>query len=363
MLQYLIKWQGYPESDNTWEPADQVYALYLLQEYHKHQPLESIKGKQKPPAKTTICTISSSLTSPIIASQWTPLLPHYQSSSPATSQRSSSLSLISLSTPPCTPTPYPQTRSPSPGPSTISRPMPSGTDPSLPTQSRVSLQDTRISLPPSYRHLLLVSPPQYNRERLYITVRLPTSRNTWPMSTQSVELSNSIYRTLMESRCCALMDMRTIMEDSPYLLSPVQMGAILLSSSRNCTMEEWQDLALWQEVSMMLVSSTYLLHWPLINNHSNPSLTGSMLTSGVTPLTSTPSMRPSSPSTTGGSLPRSSNTESWTERLLHYRWNLAWWMQTLQHLSWPNRPTRTILSLHEWQRRLSHWGSSISNCR
>ena len=34
-LQYLIKWWGYPKSDHTWEPADQVYALDLLQEYHK----------------------------------------------------------------------------------------------------------------------------------------------------------------------------------------------------------------------------------------------------------------------------------------------------------------------------------------
>src|SRR6266436_3986086 len=25
-LQYLVKWKGYPESDNTWEPADQVHA-------------------------------------------------------------------------------------------------------------------------------------------------------------------------------------------------------------------------------------------------------------------------------------------------------------------------------------------------
>ena len=69
MLQYLIKWWGYPKSDNTWEPADQVYALDLLWEYHKCWPLESIKGKQKPPAKTTICTITSSKL-PTIASQW-----------------------------------------------------------------------------------------------------------------------------------------------------------------------------------------------------------------------------------------------------------------------------------------------------
>ena len=44
-LQYLIKWKGYPESDNTWEPADQVHALELIKLYHKHSPLSSIKGR------------------------------------------------------------------------------------------------------------------------------------------------------------------------------------------------------------------------------------------------------------------------------------------------------------------------------
>ena len=46
MLQYLIKWKGSPESDNTWEPADQVLAPDLLREYHKHRPLSGIKANQ-----------------------------------------------------------------------------------------------------------------------------------------------------------------------------------------------------------------------------------------------------------------------------------------------------------------------------
>src|SRR6266436_5170528 len=33
-LQYLIKWKGYPESDNSWEPADQVHAPDLVKHYH-----------------------------------------------------------------------------------------------------------------------------------------------------------------------------------------------------------------------------------------------------------------------------------------------------------------------------------------
>ncbi len=39
-LQYLIKWKGYPESNNTWEPADQVHAPLIVKHYQsaaKHQ--------------------------------------------------------------------------------------------------------------------------------------------------------------------------------------------------------------------------------------------------------------------------------------------------------------------------------------
>ena len=46
MLQYLIKWKGCPESDNTWEPADLVLTPDLLREYHKHKPLSGIKANQ-----------------------------------------------------------------------------------------------------------------------------------------------------------------------------------------------------------------------------------------------------------------------------------------------------------------------------
>jgi len=42
-LQYLLKWKGYPESDNTWEPVEQLHALQLLKDYHSHHPLEQIK--------------------------------------------------------------------------------------------------------------------------------------------------------------------------------------------------------------------------------------------------------------------------------------------------------------------------------
>ncbi len=43
-LQYLVKWFGYPKSNNTWEPAGHLQTLTLLKEYHHQVPVESIKS-------------------------------------------------------------------------------------------------------------------------------------------------------------------------------------------------------------------------------------------------------------------------------------------------------------------------------
>src|SRR5216683_3418345 len=43
-LQYLVKWLGYPKSDNTWEPAGHLQTPVLLKEYHHQVPVESIKA-------------------------------------------------------------------------------------------------------------------------------------------------------------------------------------------------------------------------------------------------------------------------------------------------------------------------------
>ena len=43
-LQYLIKWKGYLESDNTWKSSDQVHTPDLLKDYHHLNPLQRIKG-------------------------------------------------------------------------------------------------------------------------------------------------------------------------------------------------------------------------------------------------------------------------------------------------------------------------------
>ena len=39
-LQYLVKWKGYPEADNSWEPVEHVFAPKLIRQYHLTHPLE-----------------------------------------------------------------------------------------------------------------------------------------------------------------------------------------------------------------------------------------------------------------------------------------------------------------------------------
>ena len=43
-LQYLVKWKGYPESDNTWEPARNIHAPDILKTYHRKMPVTNIKA-------------------------------------------------------------------------------------------------------------------------------------------------------------------------------------------------------------------------------------------------------------------------------------------------------------------------------
>src|SRR5229473_2625452 len=56
-LQYLIKWKGYPEADNTWEPADQVHAPQIIKAYHRRNPLED--KRRRASARTLIRILSS----------------------------------------------------------------------------------------------------------------------------------------------------------------------------------------------------------------------------------------------------------------------------------------------------------------
>ena len=67
-LQYLIKWKGFPESDNEWVDPDHMHATDLVRAYHRKHPLPSIKT-------TTVSSRSSLNSSTIARCQTTPLTP------------------------------------------------------------------------------------------------------------------------------------------------------------------------------------------------------------------------------------------------------------------------------------------------
>src|SRR6267142_4739008 len=70
MLQYLIKWKGYPESNNTWENTDQIHVPDSIKLYHRTNPLNRIKGcllsMEKPHLPTWLSSTSPSLHSHLI---------------------------------------------------------------------------------------------------------------------------------------------------------------------------------------------------------------------------------------------------------------------------------------------------------
>jgi Chromo (CHRromatin Organisation MOdifier) domain len=59
-LQYLIKWKGYPESDNTWENADQIHAPELIKLYHQALTRHGLKGLEAATRKETTPHLLSS---------------------------------------------------------------------------------------------------------------------------------------------------------------------------------------------------------------------------------------------------------------------------------------------------------------
>ena len=69
-LQYLIKWKGYPEADNTWEDHGDVFAEQLIRQYHQTHPL---KDKRKTSSRRVDIRSTSSL--------WSLPLPHITPSS------------------------------------------------------------------------------------------------------------------------------------------------------------------------------------------------------------------------------------------------------------------------------------------
>ncbi len=66
-LQYLIKWKGYPKSDNTWEPTDQVHAPQIIKHYQSaaHHQSAARSSHQSATTPTHIRTLQIQPQTPI----------------------------------------------------------------------------------------------------------------------------------------------------------------------------------------------------------------------------------------------------------------------------------------------------------
>src|SRR5580692_8034371 len=71
-LQYLIRWKGYSAADDTWEPADQVFADTLVKAYHRKHPLDETTKRKTPLATRLQATLAKSPCLTVHA----PQLPH-----------------------------------------------------------------------------------------------------------------------------------------------------------------------------------------------------------------------------------------------------------------------------------------------
>ena len=91
-LQYLIKWKGYPISDNTWENQEDIFADDLIRQYHWRHPLKDKRTKSS--RRVHIC--SSSISWPLQPPLTTPSLLMKKSPPPFPSSHTTNTSLQPL---------------------------------------------------------------------------------------------------------------------------------------------------------------------------------------------------------------------------------------------------------------------------
>jgi Chromo (CHRromatin Organisation MOdifier) domain len=162
-LQYLLKWKGYPEADNTWESEDQLNTPDLLKQYNKRYGLECIKTRSRviklhPPSPTSLWPSITHM--PILTMQSIHLSP----SSTIECRRST----CQMSLPP--PLHCPHLISPS---HSTQLPMPQTSHPSPPTTSQYHRKLWSTSLRPSPTSMKQSAPSPTGLSRLSIAEKSP----------------------------------------------------------------------------------------------------------------------------------------------------------------------------------------------
>ena len=422
MLQYLIKWKGSPESDNTWEPADQVLAPDLLREYHKHRPLSGIKANQlvvqSPqhppwilPNRLTSSALSYALlhSQPISSTSSSPARVHTRichalsrivadHTSPTntplntgTSVKNTTVAIIPEDHLECQPricralSPLPPSHPLHPCPfQCASHPLnrPRNASPDTLASELTSLfnagtsprRGRRLPLPSLIRGDSLYPPPPYRTSLPLLPTQCPTNsgqsstdspprsglettstERRWRGSSPTSPTSSNRLTTMETGLPSACPAMRKTMDDSLTSPSPLMMELSDSPVSSNSSMME--GLPGYTAEPRVRRTCKLLSYTPLpithLTNPSNPSPPGFVATSGATvPLTPFSRM-PSTTSTTGGSSPMSTDTDSSTRIMCIWSRN---WNSSRQSESVSSRTgllSRTASSTPDLVRRSS----------
>jgi Integrase zinc binding domain/Chromo (CHRromatin Organisation MOdifier) domain len=301
-LQYLLKWKGYPEADNTWESEDQLNAPDLLRQYNRRHNLNNIKTRVTLTSTHPSLILSpwSSIPTLISPTSLTPALP---SSTTACLQSTSPMSLppplrrpcpdsLSCSTPSPTPPQLPNSHPTTPQ---YRRRLRSTSSLHSPTSTRQSAQLLTASSPPS----TVAKSPMLSKLRSATKQTEFSKRNSRNTRTRSTVNSSSTAAPTVTNR--------TMVVFPPSFLS--ERGSLyrLNSSDSETTVES----CCCQEKNTTrtrtpLTSISCLITHPRTSPNLSP--VGSIPSSSVQPPPSTHSNMLSPTSMTGMPLPNWSTT-------------------------------------------------------
>jgi RNase H-like domain found in reverse transcriptase/Integrase zinc binding domain/Chromo (CHRromatin Organisation MOdifier) domain len=264
-LQYLLKWKGYPEADNTWETQDQMNAPELLKQYNRRHNIQDKKGHVKlailhPPSSlpnwSSIPTHLSHTTS-------TRLLPSSITECPLSTSR--------MSLPPPLRRPRPSCLSPS-TPSPIQKPSPNSrpTTPLSPHRLRsTSLQPNQTSTRRSARLRTVSSPPSIaeksptpSRRRSATKLIASSSKSSKCTRTRSTASSSCLDVPTATNPTTAVSPRSSLSEkDSPYLPS---------SSDSEMTVESCYSpvKSITRNRTPSISTSHPITHLPTLRSHS-----------------------------------------------------------------------------------------------
>jgi hypothetical protein len=306
-LQYLLKWKGYPEADNTWESEDQLNTPNLLKQYNRCHGLKDIKARARiakthPPSPSS--SWPSTIPTLISTTQSTPTLPFSITAYPCLQ------SISPMNLPPRLHHPRPIFLSRS----TQSPPTPQTSPPSLPTTPRYLLRPRLTSSRHSLTSTRQYGPSRTDSSQLSTVGKSPMRsrlRSATRRTACSSSISNNIRTNLIgNSFCLAVPTGLSSTRGASPLKSPSERGT---SSTPSMSDSETMGVRYYERGRTITKTRTPSTFTSLLTTHppAPPSRSpAGSIPSSMSPLPPSTPSAPPSPISSIGKLPPSSNASA-----------------------------------------------------